>query len=84
MADKRVQGIQAFRDFTIHDPRYFVILFWATFHDFEEKNPKKYFFLDFFLKFLFIVFLFVCSDCHLMVIKMSLLDMTITRKSLRM
>ena len=81
MADKRVQGIQAFRDFTIHDPGYFVILFWASFYDFEEKNPKKYCFFGFFFKFLFIVFLFVC---HLMIIKISVLDMTITRNSLGM
>ena len=31
-------GIPAFRDFTIRDPRYFVILFQASFHDFEEKK----------------------------------------------
>ena len=36
-----VQGIPAFRDFTIRDPRYFVILFEAKFHDLEEKNSKK-------------------------------------------
>ena len=35
----QIQGIPAFRDFTIRDPRYFVILFLASFHDFEEKNP---------------------------------------------
>ena len=82
-----IQGIPAFRDFTIRDPRYFVILFEAKFHDFEEKNPKKFFFSDFFFLDFFIViysFLFVYSDCHLMNIKISLLDMTITRNSLRM
>ena len=52
-----IQGIPAFRDFTIRDPRYFVILFEAKFHDFEEKNPKKiffsenFFFRNFFWKF---------------------------------
>ena len=50
----RVQGIPAFRDFTIRDPRYFVIMFQAKFHDFKEKNSKekkfleKFFFLEFF------------------------------------
>ena len=46
-----LQGIPAFRDFTIRDPRYFVILFQAKFYDFEEKNKKKQIlkcFLDFF------------------------------------
>ena len=38
----KIQGIPAFRDFTIRDPRYFVILFHAFFHDFEEK--KYYYF----------------------------------------
>ena len=36
-----IQGIPEFLDFTILDPRYFVILFEAKFHDFEEKNKKK-------------------------------------------
>ena len=36
-----IQGIPAFRDFTICDACYIVILFWASFHDFEEKNNKK-------------------------------------------
>ena len=38
-----VQGIPAFRGFTIRDPRYFVILFWASFHDLKEtrKETKK-------------------------------------------
>ena len=43
-----LQGIPAFRDFTIRDPRYFLILFQAKFHDLEEKNPKKQKKLDFF------------------------------------
>ena len=38
-----LQGIPAFHDFTIRDPRYFVIPFWAPFHDFEEKNPDIFF-----------------------------------------
>ena len=38
---RKLQGIPAFRDFTIRDPRYFVILFEAKIHDFEEKNLKK-------------------------------------------
>ena len=50
-------GIPKFRDFTIRDPRYFVILFWASFHDFEEKNPK-YFFSEFFFGFLKKSFIF--------------------------
>ena len=32
-----IQGIPPLRDFTIRDPRYSVILFWALFHDFEKK-----------------------------------------------
>ena len=39
-----IQEIPIFHDFTIRDPRYFVILFWASFHDFEEINPKRNFF----------------------------------------
>ena len=54
----QLQGIPAFRDFTIRDPRYFVILFQASIRDFERKNQKKKkkseiffgFFLDFFLQ----------------------------------
>ena len=38
--DNHIQEIPTFRDFTIRDPRYFVILFWASFHDFEEKKSK--------------------------------------------
>ena len=49
--ESKVQGTLAFRDFTIRDPRYFVILFEAKFHDFEEKNPKKKFFFRKFLNF---------------------------------
>ena len=51
-----IQEIPAFRDFTIRDPRYFVIIFQAKFHDFKEKNPKKkiffgkIFFWNFFFK----------------------------------
>ena len=56
-----VQGIPELRDFTIRDPRYFVIQFWAPFHDFEKKNQKKknfsekkiFFFLKFFFDFFF-------------------------------
>ena len=86
-----LQGIPAFRDFTIRDPRYFLILFWASFHDFKEIIQKKTnfrflffgnFFWIFFFKFLMLVFRF--SDCHLMNIKISMLDMTIIRNSLRM
>ena len=52
-----LQGIPAFRDFTIRDPRYFMILFWASFHDLEEKKNFKnqifrFFFSEFFLEFL--------------------------------
>ena len=60
--ESKVQGTLAFRDFTIRDPRYFVILFEAKFHDFEEKIQKKiffsefFFFQNFFLDFLFFVF----------------------------
>ena len=36
-----IQGILAFRDFTICDPLYFVILFQASFHNFEENNKSK-------------------------------------------
>ena len=106
--DNHIQEIPTFRDFTIRDPRYFVILFWALFHDFKEKKSKNFFFSDFFfffffseffffffseiqkffLDFLFKIliysFLFVYSDCHLMNIKISLLEITITRNSLRM
>jgi hypothetical protein len=32
-----MQGIPAFRDFTNREPHDFVILFWASYHDFEEK-----------------------------------------------
>ena len=69
-----IQEIPAFRDFTIRDPRHFVILFEAKFHDFEEKNPKKkfffseFFFSDFLAFFLFLIlfysFLFIHSDCQ--------------------
>ena len=49
LIDLKLQGIPSFCDFTIRDPHYFLILFWATIHDFEEKSPKKYFvFLEFF------------------------------------
>ena len=62
-----IQGIPAFRDFTIRDPRYFVILFWALFLDFEEKNPKKKFFRDFFFSenFFGIFLLFILLFCRL-------------------
>ena len=39
-----IEGIPAFRDFTIRDPRFFVIQFQAFFHDFEKKKIKKKFF----------------------------------------
>ena len=42
-----LQGILAFRDFTIRDPHYFVNLFEAKFHDFEGKKNFGIFFLDF-------------------------------------
>ena len=41
-----IQGIPAFRDFTICDPHYFVILFWALFHNFEEKIQIPFFFAE--------------------------------------
>ena len=67
-----LQGIPTFRDFTIRDPRY---LFF---------RKKKYeIFFGFFEKIPIYSFLFVCSDCHLMNIKISLLDTTIKRNSLR-
>ena len=47
-----IQGIPAFRDFTIPDTRYYLILFWASFYGFEEKTPIFFFFwifLNFFL-----------------------------------
>ena len=45
----RIQGIPAFRDFTIHDPLYFVrdsvlglnFVNSPPFHDFEKKIQKK-------------------------------------------
>ena len=37
----QIQGYPAFRVSPIRDPRYLVILFWASFHDFEEKKSKK-------------------------------------------
>ena len=43
-----LQGIPAFRDFTIRDPLYFVIQFQASIHGFEEKKSKKKFFFGFF------------------------------------
>jgi hypothetical protein len=54
-----LQGIPAFCDFTICDPRYFVILFQAKFHDFEEEEKRKekkkkiriFFFQNFFFDF---------------------------------
>ena len=57
-----VQEIPAFRDFTIRDPRHFVILFEAKFHDFEEKIQKKFFFSEnyfFFLNFFFGIFFWI-------------------------
>ena len=48
-----VQGIPAFRDFTIRDPLYFVIQLQASIHDFEEKIKKKiqiFFFSEIFLE----------------------------------
>ena len=81
-------GIPSFRDFTIRDPSYFVILFKASISWFWRKKSQKIFFflqkffLDFFLKFLFIVFLFVYSDYHLINVKIYLLGITITRNSI--
>ena len=52
-----LQGIPGFRDFTIRAPRYFVILFETKFH--PKKKSNTFFwknFLDFFFKFLFILF----------------------------
>ena len=54
----QIQGIPVFRDFTIRDYRYFVILFEAKYHDFEEKNQKKKnFFQNFFFRKIFLDFL---------------------------
>ena len=52
-----IQGIPAFRDFTIRDPRYFVILF-------QWKLAKK---VDFWkvLKVLFLLVLFIISTVHI-------------------
>jgi hypothetical protein len=36
-----IQGIPAFRDFTIRDPRYFVILFQAFLKKKEKRKKKK-------------------------------------------
>ena len=47
----------------------------------SEKKEENF---GFFSQILIYSFLFVYSDCHLMNIKISLLDMTITRNSLRM
>ena len=76
-----LKGILAFRDITFRNPGYFVILFKASFHDFEGKKNWKIVlknFLDFFSS-LICTFLFVYSDSHLMNAKIPLLDMTITR-----
>ena len=53
-----IQGIPGFRDLTIRYPRYFVILFWASFHDFEENFLKKliFFHIFFFGTFFWIFF----------------------------
>ena len=51
-----VQGIPAFHDFTIRDPRYLVILFLAPFHDFEEKKSNSFFFFKFFFQVFFVLF----------------------------
>ena len=53
---KELQGIPSFRDFTIRDPRYFVILFqasisWIPLHFMIlKKNSKKIFFSEIFLE----------------------------------
>ena len=54
----KTQGILSFGDLTIRNPRYFVILFWASFHDFEEKISKKniFFHIFFFGTFFWIFF----------------------------
>ena len=46
---KTVQGIPAFRDFTIRDPRYFVIFFGPYFM-ILKKNICRIFFSEFSLK----------------------------------
>ena len=52
-----IQGIPAFRDFTIRDPRYFVILFQASISWFwAKKSKKKIFFQKIFGFFFFFFF----------------------------
>ena len=91
-----VQGILAFRDFTIRDPRYFVIRLEAKFHDFVEKSKKEFFSENCFLWFFFlfwIFFLFLILIYSFFVhikwlpllnIKIFLLDMTISKNSTSM
>ena len=88
-----LQGIPAFRDFTIRDPSYFVILFEAKFHHFEEKKiPPNFFFGFFFSENFFGLFFFhfylqffvYIKWLPLINIKISLLDMTISRNSISM
>ena len=50
-----IQGIPAFRDFTIRDPRYFVILFqWKSAKkvDFRKNFKVRILFVQFFVRFL--------------------------------
>ena len=88
-----IQGIPAFRDFTIRDPRYFVILFFMIL---KKKIQKQFFFgIYFFFRFCFFSefifswfliysFLFVCRDCHLIAIKIFLLVTKVIRNSICM
>ena len=42
LGEINIQGIPAFRDFTIHDPRYFLILFFMILKKKFKKNGKKW------------------------------------------
>ena len=71
-----IQEIPAFRDFTIRDPRYFVILFqasisWIPPHFMILKKKKKKNSENFVGFLFFLLFLFIYSDCHLMNINIS-------------
>ena len=65
-----IEGILAFHDFTTRDPHYFVILFVASFHDFEEKNQKKNQKIKKILGFIFLNFLFIvfCLDTVIVIL----------------
>ena len=68
-----IQGIPAFRDFTIRDPLYFVIQFqasilWIPYHFMilKKKSKKKFFFWNFFGKIsdfqvFWIIFVYICT-----------------------